>query len=399
MIVAVTVDPVRPERRHRAAVDIRFHFPRLNDPERRRKDHLRARVRGRAGWLEHLRDQLSGSVRRNRVVGCCQDDRRTGGREERHAVAGSCQQSCRHQEENALRPAVRTGRGCRRRRAWYHQDANHCNLMELRGQQKSGERGYAMAALLVALAVMGVLASAAMPSWKQMAQREKEAELIFRGQQYARAIGLFQRRAGPGVNPPSLDVLVQQKFLRKKYKDPITGGDFDLISPTTPMAVPTSPTPGGQTGTARATLPGTAATGRSTSPGPATHAAVSRSRCRVSGAARSPAGHRSGSAAPWRAASSACKARARLSRFASTTAARITTSGSSSTFPRPRQPGGRGQPGVPQPAFRSAAILSADRSAAMDDLAARRYSTRAGDRALQPRPCLRARAAADLSGR
>ena len=105
-----------------------------------------------------------------------------------------------------------------------------------------------MAALLVALSVMAVLASAAMPSWKQMTQREKEAELVFRGQQYARAIGLFQRRAGPGVNPPNLDVLVQQKFLRKKYKDPITGGDFDLISPTTPMAVPTSPTPGGQTG-------------------------------------------------------------------------------------------------------------------------------------------------------
>ena len=104
-----------------------------------------------------------------------------------------------------------------------------------------------MAALLVALAVMAVLASAAMPPWKQMAQREKEAELIFRGQQYARAIGLFQRRAGPGVNPPNLDVLVQQRFLRKKYKDPITGDDFDLISPATPMAVPTAPTPGTQT--------------------------------------------------------------------------------------------------------------------------------------------------------
>ena len=67
-----------------------------------------------------------------------------------------------------------------------------------------------MAALLVALSVMAILASAAMPSWKQMTQREREAELVFRGQQYARAIGLFQRRAGPGVNPPNLDVLVQQ---------------------------------------------------------------------------------------------------------------------------------------------------------------------------------------------
>jgi type II secretory pathway pseudopilin PulG len=83
-----------------------------------------------------------------------------------------------------------------------------------------------MAALIVALGVMSILASAAMPVWKQVTQREKEEELIFRGQQYARAIGLFQRRAGPGVNPPSLDVLVQQRFLRKKYLDPITGEDY-----------------------------------------------------------------------------------------------------------------------------------------------------------------------------
>ena len=111
-----------------------------------------------------------------------------------------------------------------------------------------------MAALLVALSVMAVLATAAMPPWKQMVQREKEAELIFRGQQYARAIGLFQRRAGPGVNPPNLDVLVQQRFLRKKYKDPITGEDFDLISPTTPMAAPSAPA--GQPATGRPAAPG-----------------------------------------------------------------------------------------------------------------------------------------------
>jgi len=86
-----------------------------------------------------------------------------------------------------------------------------------------------MAALLVALAVMSVLLSAAMPVWKQTAQREKESELIFRGQQYARAIGLFQRRAGPGALPPNLDILVEQRFLRKKYKDPITGEDFQLL--------------------------------------------------------------------------------------------------------------------------------------------------------------------------
>jgi type II secretory pathway pseudopilin PulG len=108
-----------------------------------------------------------------------------------------------------------------------------------------------MAVLLVALSVMAVLATAAMPVWKTLSQREKEAELIFRGEQYVRAIRLFSRRAGPGVMPPNLDVLVQQRFLRKKYKDPITGDDFDLLSPL--QANAGSATPG--------TLPGAAPAG------------------------------------------------------------------------------------------------------------------------------------------
>ena len=89
-----------------------------------------------------------------------------------------------------------------------------------------------MAALLVGMSIAAVLMTAVMPVWKQATRREKEEELIFRGQQYARAIGLFQKRAGPGVLPPNLDVLITQKFLRKKYKDPITGQDFDILTPT-----------------------------------------------------------------------------------------------------------------------------------------------------------------------
>ena len=90
-----------------------------------------------------------------------------------------------------------------------------------------------MAALLVGLAVMAVVMTMAMPVWKQASQREKEEELIFRGKQYARALELFSRRT-PGALPPNLDILLNQKFLRKKYKDPITGQDFDLIAPNSP---------------------------------------------------------------------------------------------------------------------------------------------------------------------
>jgi type II secretory pathway pseudopilin PulG len=87
------------------------------------------------------------------------------------------------------------------------------------------EQGYAMVVLLIALSIMAVMMTIAMPVWKQMSQREKEEELVFRGQQYAHAIGLFQRKFA-NASPPNLDVLVEQHFLRKKYKDPITNDDF-----------------------------------------------------------------------------------------------------------------------------------------------------------------------------
>jgi type II secretory pathway pseudopilin PulG len=86
-----------------------------------------------------------------------------------------------------------------------------------------------MAALLVSLAVMSVLMTAALPAWRHEAQREKEAELIFRGEQYARAIALFRSKNGNAF-PPSVDVLVQGRYLRKQYLDPITKKDFDVIA-------------------------------------------------------------------------------------------------------------------------------------------------------------------------
>ena len=44
-----------------------------------------------------------------------------------------------------------------------------------------------MAALLVAMSVMAVLMGALLPQWTTLATREKEQELVFRGNQYARA--------------------------------------------------------------------------------------------------------------------------------------------------------------------------------------------------------------------
>jgi type II secretory pathway pseudopilin PulG len=101
-----------------------------------------------------------------------------------------------------------------------------------------------MAALLVTLAVMAVLMSVVLPVWRHEMQREREEELVFRGQQYVRAIRLFNRKTNS--LPTRVDDLVQGRYLRKKFKDPITNDDFDLISAA-------NPNPGGLVGS---TLPG-----------------------------------------------------------------------------------------------------------------------------------------------
>lgn len=93
----------------------------------------------------------------------------------------------------------------------------------------SRTNGYAMAALLVGMTIMAVFLTIALPAWSTAAKREKEAELIFRGQQYARAVALFQRKYA-NTFPPNIDILLNEHFLRKKYKDPMTkDGEFQVL--------------------------------------------------------------------------------------------------------------------------------------------------------------------------
>src|SRR6185503_10970771 len=76
------------------------------------------------------------------------------------------------------------------------------------------------------------------------------------------AIGMFQRKYA-NAYPPNLDVLVDQRFLRKKFKDPITNEDFVIIP--VGQGLPGSAPAGGQRGAGSAGS--TTSTGRSaTSP-------------------------------------------------------------------------------------------------------------------------------------
>src|SRR5687768_13678032 len=86
--------------------------------------------------------------------------------------------------QTAERPAARRSR---RNLVETIRDDKDNTLMGLHGQaSRKGQRGYAMAALLVSMAVMAVMMSVALPAYRHLARREKEAELAFRGEQYAR---------------------------------------------------------------------------------------------------------------------------------------------------------------------------------------------------------------------
>jgi hypothetical protein len=175
------------------------------------------------------------------------------------------------------------------------------------GQKCTGQRGYAMAALLVAMSVMAIMFTVVMPVWKQTARREKEEELVFRGRQYVHAIGLFQRKFANAF-PPNIDVLVEQRFLRKKFKDPITARN---------------PRAGSAARRARPVRPREA-----------------RHPRRLQGSRRPDvlAGRRSARAVRRRAEFKESPARARINRFASITDAAITTSGPSCISSNSRPP-------------------------------------------------------------
>ncbi len=81
--------------------------------------------------------------------------------------------------------------------------------------------GYALLIFLFAFTVMSFGLTVALPVWETQMQRENEAELIFRGHQYVEAIRIFQLK-NPGAYPKDLDELVENKCLRRPYRDPMT---------------------------------------------------------------------------------------------------------------------------------------------------------------------------------
>lgn len=93
------------------------------------------------------------------------------------------------------------------------------------------QKGYTLLILLFAVSIVSIGLIVAVPVWQTQIRREKEEELIFRGNQYVEAIRLYQLKK-PGSYPKTLDELVEEKCIRRLYKDPMTShGEWNIILP------------------------------------------------------------------------------------------------------------------------------------------------------------------------
>lgn len=99
---------------------------------------------------------------------------------------------------------------------------------------RAGIGGFTYLGLLLFIAIAGIGLAVVGEVWHTEAQREREKELLFVGEQYAKAIGSYYEStpSGPKQYPASLqDLLLDNRFpdirrhLRKLYRDPVTGDD------------------------------------------------------------------------------------------------------------------------------------------------------------------------------
>jgi type II secretory pathway pseudopilin PulG len=103
------------------------------------------------------------------------------------------------------------------------------------GHAFKAQAGFTYLGLLFAIAIIGITLATVGVVWSTEARREREAQLLFVGDQYRQAIGRY-REAGRAY-PRSLDDLLEDKrvpgtrrFLRRLYPDPVTGRvEWELI--------------------------------------------------------------------------------------------------------------------------------------------------------------------------
>ena len=101
------------------------------------------------------------------------------------------------------------------------------------GRLRRAAGGFAFIALLIFVAVLAIAMTAVSEVWSFSAQREREAELLFVGNQYRLAITRYYSESPRGARsfPRSLEDLLldnraqemPHRYLRKLFPDPMTG--------------------------------------------------------------------------------------------------------------------------------------------------------------------------------
>lgn len=89
------------------------------------------------------------------------------------------------------------------------------------------KEGFTFVAVMLSVAILGIMATVGFPVWSHITLREQEKELIFRGERYALAIKNYQR-AHQGAYPSSLEQLIKDvriRYLRRLWVDPVSEQD------------------------------------------------------------------------------------------------------------------------------------------------------------------------------
>jgi len=129
-----------------------------------------------------------------------------------------------------------------------------------RRRASSRQHGYVLIVMMLFFALLAISLTAAAPAMMQRIRRDREQELINRGKQYQRAIRLYYRKFGRfPVRLEDLENTNNIRFLRRRYKDPMTpGGQWRLIhygeaqltAPNAGPVLPGATTPGATSGVA-----------------------------------------------------------------------------------------------------------------------------------------------------
>ena len=104
------------------------------------------------------------------------------------------------------------------------------NSQKRRNDLQRSERGYVLLTLLLIIALGIIFAATMVTSISFDIKRDREEEMIHRGVQYSRAIRAYYKKFGRyPVKIEDLESANNMRFLRKRYKDPLTGKDFKLL--------------------------------------------------------------------------------------------------------------------------------------------------------------------------